>query len=74
MSLDACTLVGTFSSKNLGNAILLIQEPLLMDFVEQAFLAVPGRKKRKKLLTLFFRADVAHLNHDERVLPGWPRS
>jgi len=31
---DACTLVDTFSSKNLGNAILLVQEPLLVDFVE----------------------------------------
>ena len=31
----------TFSAKNLGNAVLLVQEPLLVDFVEQAFLAVP---------------------------------
>jgi hypothetical protein len=46
----------------------LVQERLLVHLVEQAALAGPRAERLEVLKALFLRADVAHLDYDERVL------
>ena len=62
----------TFASEDLCDAVLLVQETLLIDLVQKTALAVPARDRLEELEALLLRADVAHLDHDERVLVRGP--
>lgn len=60
----------TFPAQDLRNAVLLVQVALLVDLVQQTALAVPAGDRLEVLHALLPRADVAHLDDDERVLVG----
>ena len=62
----------TLSPQHLRNTILLVQEALLVHLVQQAALPIPARDRLQVLHALRLRADVAHLDHDERVLVRGP--
>jgi hypothetical protein len=62
-----CNIARTFSTENLGDAVLLVKETFLVHFIEQAALAVPRGERQKIFLSLFFGPNVAHLDYNERV-------
>lgn len=64
----------TLSAEDLCDAVLLVEEALLVHLVQQAALAVPARDRLGVLDTALARARVAHLDHHERVLIRRPRS
>lgn len=47
-----------------------MEETLLVDLVEEATLAIPGRYGSEVLLSLLFWTNVAHLDNDQRILAG----
>lgn len=58
----------TIASQDLRDTVLLMQERLLVHFIEQATFTVPGGNGLKKFLSLYFRPNIAHLDDDEGVL------
>lgn len=61
-------LVSPPATEDLGDAVLLAQEGLLVHLVEQAALACPRAEGLEVFQTLFLRPDVTNLDHDQRVL------
>jgi hypothetical protein len=61
-------LVASFAPKHLRYTVLLTQERLLVHLIEKALLAAPRAECLEVLETLFLWPDVAHLNHDQRIL------
>jgi hypothetical protein len=64
----------TFAAEYLRHAVLLMQEAFLVDFIEEAALAIPRRESLQIYLAVLFGAQVTHLDDYEGVLPRWPRS
>ena len=58
----------TFTPQDLSDAVLLMQEAFLVDFVQQAAFPGPRAKGREIFLALLSRTDVAHLDDDQGVL------
>jgi len=52
----------------LRDAILLVQERLLVHLVEQTALASPRGERLEVFYTLLLWPDITHLDHHERVL------
>src|SRR6266702_1698006 len=61
-------LVSPPSPKHLRYTVLLTQERLLVHLIEKTPLAGPRAECLEVLETLFLWPDVAHLNHDQRIL------
>lgn len=62
----------TFPTENLRDAVLLVEETLLVHLIKQAAFAVPRGERQKIFLSFFFGPDVAHLHYNEGVFALGP--
>ena len=62
--------IPTFSTENLRDTILLMQEAFLVHLVEEATLPVPRGDRCKVLLALLPGSQIAHLDDYKRVFSG----
>ena len=60
--------IRTFCPQDLGDAILLVQECLLVHLVQQAAFTIPARNRLQVLQPFFLWPNITHLYHDKGVL------